>query len=237
MSDYDDDDISASTIPAGAPTLKPGMVVDYYSGNSRWGDSRFLMRGVIKEIEGTSFDVQITMDTREVLGAFKSVRVVVNGIPSEKWWGLLNVHLEHGVAVNVENPNAYVVNNLRAVMRNSLHQNGLGQFSDMLEGEAEIRVRPAINRTPSSSSLSSEFSSKSSDISEISHASSASHALNASTTSTNITSSTPSQHMYLPKGHQHLLMAKIATLLTSVAAFDSLDCRPEDQIDFSQHFN
>ena len=229
MSDNDDDDISITTIPANAPTLKPGMVVDYYSGNSRMGDNRFLMRGVIKEIEGTEFDVQITMDTREILGCFKSVRVVVDGIPSEKWWGLMNVHLEHGVAVNVQNPNARVVNNLRAVMRNSLHQNGLGQFSDMLEGDAEIGVRPAINSTPSSSSLSSEFS-QSSDISEISNASNASHALNASTTSTNITSSTPSHHMYLPKGQQHLLLAQITSLLTSVAAFDYLDCL-EDHMD------
>lgn len=61
-----------------------------------------------------------------------------------KFWDPRKVHLVHG-AIDVANPNAMVVSNIREGMRRSLNQAGMREFADMLEGGERHRPPHCMN--------------------------------------------------------------------------------------------
>ena len=133
------DSDSESSVDPDAPHLSPGCVIDYYAGISVVGDQRWLTRGVINEISGRGEEIQVTMDTGEVMGYMKQVCLVVDGQrTSNTFWSLEYCSVETGVvAVQAPNPNVSVVNNIRQGIRASLRHSGLSQFQDFLDSPAQ----------------------------------------------------------------------------------------------------
>ena len=108
------DSDSESSVDPDAPHLSPGCVIDYYAGISIFGDPRWLTRGVINQISGRGNEIQVTMDTGEVMGYMKKVCLVIDGQrTSNTFWSLEYCSVETGVvAVQAPNPNVSVINNM-----------------------------------------------------------------------------------------------------------------------------
>ena len=91
---------SASDSDRDAPLFTPGSEIEYFRGDAIaiWRDRRYLTRGRIKEIEGSGYEIKVTMHNRDVLTLMKSVCLLVNGNHHpDRYFGLEEYPVETGI--------------------------------------------------------------------------------------------------------------------------------------------
>eukprot|EP00956_Cyclotella_meneghiniana_P001228 scaffold1351_cov57-Cyclotella_meneghiniana.AAC.1 len=64
-----------------APTLTPGLEIQYFGDNFMFGDMRGLKSGKICQIKGRGYKIKLIMDNHDVISSSILVRPVHDGVP------------------------------------------------------------------------------------------------------------------------------------------------------------
>ena len=140
-----------------APTLTPGLEIQYFGDNFMFGDMRGLKSGKICEIEGRGYNIKVTLDNRDVISASIMVRPVYDGVPHAGGFYDIatNVFLDESAEpINLPNPNANILGSMRKKIRSSLHEAGLGAYSGFV-GSPNSSTSTSADASPTSSAHTS----------------------------------------------------------------------------------
>ena len=115
-----------------APTLTPGLEIQYFGDNFMFGDMRGLKSGKICQIKGRGYKIKLTLDNRDANSYMTLVRPVHDGVPyAGGFYDIAtNVFLDESAeSINLPNPNANILGRMRQSIRSSLDEAGLGAYS------------------------------------------------------------------------------------------------------------